>query len=932
MALLGGRSVAQIPNGYYTSAEGKTGTELKTALHDIIKGHTSISYANIWYAFWTTDNRGNGIVWDMYSDGANYTYSLGQDQCGTFQNEGDCYNREHSWPQSWFGGENQTTPRTDLHHIFPTDGYVNQKRSNYPFGEVSQATYTSSNGSKLGTCATSGYSGTVFEPIDEYKGDFARALMYMSVRYYGEDSGWGTSGMTNKSEINEWAVDMLLRWNELDPVSQKETDRNNAIYSDYQHNRNPFVDHPEYARMIWAPNTVVSYAITALSPEHGSITVPASAQYGSVVTLAATPESDYVLGQWHVYKTGDESTTVTVRNNSFVMPNYPVTVGATFNYVGSTYVKKYYLVTSADQLMAGRHYLIVNANFGKALGTTQNTNNRSAASVTITDNVISTIGTDVCELLLGGQSGAWTFKDPAWSNNTGGYLYAAGGGNYLRTQSTLSDRGKWTIAFSNGTTTITSNGETTNNLLKYNPNTNNNNPIFSCYSSASSGVYDVCLFLRGEEYEVSSNLTKTDLLAIDKYTINAGGKLTVSGTIHITDPSHLIIKEGGQLVHHQDGVAAIVEKGVTAYSGEGGWYTIATPMTTFEPDASSGMLGDSYDLYAYDEAANKEWRNYKSNTFALSPSYGYLYARTPGATLRISGILNNGDYSATVDLSHVNGNDDLRGFNLLGNPTAHTISYTKTSGVSDGYYYLANGGSWTYTTSTSVPVGRGFLVKANADGQTVTLNPQSRGESREEGRYLCIGVDGEKAYVKMDEGVSMPVIGLGGRQPSLYLLRDSRRYAMLVGNGAACIDLGFEAQGQGEHTLTAATDGLGLDYLHLVDHKTGADVDLLAQPAYTFTSASNDYPSRFQLRFAPEGEAVNETGDFACLSNGQLMVQCEGKAILQVIDMLGRVVASQPVDGYESIAVSLETSGVYVLRLVADTQVKVQKIVVNQQK
>lgn len=259
LALIIGLSLSVLvsaqPANYYNSANGLTGNQLKVALHNIIKGHSSISYSQLWNAFWSTDNKGNGVVWDMYSDRPNgnppYTYYLGQDQCGNYNSEGDCYNREHSWPQSWFN--EQTTPRSDLHHIFPTDGFVNGKRANYPFGEVRSATWTSQNGSKLGPCKTSGYSGTVFEPIDEYKGDFARAIMYMSVRYYSEDGGWGSSDMTNKSEIKKWAIDMLLRWNEQDPVSEKEKERNEVIYNDYQHNRNPFVDRPEYARMIWDP-------------------------------------------------------------------------------------------------------------------------------------------------------------------------------------------------------------------------------------------------------------------------------------------------------------------------------------------------------------------------------------------------------------------------------------------------------------------------------------------------------------------------------------------------------------------------------------------------------------------------------------------------------------------------------------------------------
>lgn len=246
---------AQAPSSYYNSANGLTGNQLKTALHNIIKGHTSISYSQTMNAFWSTDNKGNGVVWDMYSDRPGgtppYIYYLGQDNCGNYQQEGDCYNREHSWPQSWF--HEQSTPRTDMHHIFPTDGYVNGRRSDYPFGEVRSASWTSQNGSKLGTCKTPGYSGTVFEPIDEYKGDFARAIMYMSVRYYTEDNAWKTTDMTIKSEIKPWAIEMLMRWNEQDPVSPKEINRNNVIFTDYQHNRNPFVDHPEYARMIWDP-------------------------------------------------------------------------------------------------------------------------------------------------------------------------------------------------------------------------------------------------------------------------------------------------------------------------------------------------------------------------------------------------------------------------------------------------------------------------------------------------------------------------------------------------------------------------------------------------------------------------------------------------------------------------------------------------------
>jgi endonuclease I len=243
---------AQIPAGYYNSAQGLAGAPLKTALHNIIKNHTVVSYASLWTHFQNTDKKTDGKVWDVYSDIPNgtppYVYTFTTNQCGSYNSEADCYNREHTWPQSWFNS--QSGPTSDLFHIYPTDGYVNNMRSNYPYGDVLNATWTSQNGSKLGSCADVGYSQTVFEPINEFKGDLARNYFYMSTRYEGEDATWSTSGGTNKSVILPWQMDVLLQWNQLDPVSTKEIDRNNAVYQ-IQHNRNPFIDNPQWADSIW---------------------------------------------------------------------------------------------------------------------------------------------------------------------------------------------------------------------------------------------------------------------------------------------------------------------------------------------------------------------------------------------------------------------------------------------------------------------------------------------------------------------------------------------------------------------------------------------------------------------------------------------------------------------------------------------------------
>lgn len=245
--------IAQIPAGYYNSAQGLTGNPLKVALHNIIDNHTVISYGNLWNAYPKTDKKPNGKVWDIYSDipGGTppYQYTFITDQCGNYSGEGDCYNREHSWPQSWFNSV--TGPVSDMFHIYPTDGKVNGERSNYPYGNVSAPTYTSLNGGKLGPSVDLGYTQTVFEPIDEYKGDLARGYFYMSTRYYSEDASWSTSSATNKATILPWQVNVLLQWHHDDPVSTKEIARNDSIYYRYQNNRNPFIDNPQWVDEIW---------------------------------------------------------------------------------------------------------------------------------------------------------------------------------------------------------------------------------------------------------------------------------------------------------------------------------------------------------------------------------------------------------------------------------------------------------------------------------------------------------------------------------------------------------------------------------------------------------------------------------------------------------------------------------------------------------
>ena len=251
--------------GYYKNANNKSGAELKTALCHIIYnrnegGSLKNAYKALWTHFQTTDKRANGSVWDMYSNKREMTF--GDDQAGTYHVEGDVYNREHSFPNSWFGGE--VMPMyTDLHHLYPTDGYVNGRRSNYPFGENNGEKYTSENGfSKLGKCTYPGYTGTVFEPNDEYKGDFARTYFYMVTCYEEKISDWYTNYSDSQPTLDgnaypglsSWQLEMLMKWAANDPVSVKEKARNEAIWK-IQQNRNPFIDYPGLEQYIWGSRT-----------------------------------------------------------------------------------------------------------------------------------------------------------------------------------------------------------------------------------------------------------------------------------------------------------------------------------------------------------------------------------------------------------------------------------------------------------------------------------------------------------------------------------------------------------------------------------------------------------------------------------------------------------------------------------------------------
>lgn len=333
LALISSISYGQIPAGYYNTATG-SGYTLKTQLSNIIDNHNDQGYNAIdgFMSSYDLDNyyeTGSNTILDIYSENPTsndpYTFTPGNDECGNYSQEGDCYNKEHVIPQSVFSSN--TPMQSDAHQLLPTDGRVNGFRGNYPFGRVNDNNLASQsgisnptqNGSKLGANLNSGYSagysGTVFEPIDEFKGDIARIYFYFITRYENQVSNWGSFAMFDGSSdqvLQTTFLSILLEWHSNDSVSQKEIDRNNNIYYNHQNNRNPFVDHPEYASMIWNPVTdteapTAATNLIASNPTTNSIDLSWTA---GTDNIAVTSYDVYVDGT-NTVSTSNTSITVT---------------------------------------------------------------------------------------------------------------------------------------------------------------------------------------------------------------------------------------------------------------------------------------------------------------------------------------------------------------------------------------------------------------------------------------------------------------------------------------------------------------------------------------------------------------------------------------------------------------------------------------------
>ena len=461
-----GTAWAQGPNHtgtYYQAADGQCGEALKTAFFQIINGEyqgvqfQQIDYTNsktgndVWHAFYTTDVLDDGVtIRDRYSCITQFV--VGEDQQGnngTNNQEGGTsekhvYSREHSMPKSWFGGGTSVGPSTDMFHLYPVDSYMNSVRNNHPFGENNGEKFTSAGGySKLGVCTYEGYSGTCFEPNDEWKGDFARTYFYMVTCYEGSLPTWYTENADSYEGakatfdgntypgLSTWQLSMLLKWSRQDPVDSIEIKRNEAVCV-IQHNRNPFIDYPGLEEFIWGDSILQAFAYGGFEEGGDSIITP-------------------------------PDTIVVEKEDTIYLP------------------AKKYQFRKVLRVIGGKRYIIITDVEGKLrmaqpLASTQNYGYMNAKDVVAQDDVI-TLDDDKPTFTLLATADGYRIQD-----SSGRYLWQQAEFNtFSVTPDETADATTWSIDAREADGTFAIKNLSTEKIVQYSPNYSN----YACYKTVS---------------------------------------------------------------------------------------------------------------------------------------------------------------------------------------------------------------------------------------------------------------------------------------------------------------------------------------------------------------------------------------------------------------------------------------------------------------
>ncbi len=547
---------------------------------------------------------------------------------------------------------------------------------------------------------------------------------------------------------------------------------------------------------------------------------------------------------------------------------------------GGTYMR-------ASSIESGKTYIIVGGeDEDYAMGADRG-NNRGAVSV-VSDGLTITVepGQAVYEFVIASiddLEGYYTIYDPR--NN--GYLYAAGGtnNNYLKTDASANEdeEGQWAINIDsdNSIATIVANfGNAKANTQPRNTmrfNSGNNPPIFSCYGSDN---------------------TMQDIYLYEK-------------------------------------VATLTINGYTDDNSKTGYYLIASPVT-FDPEYSDMTSGD-FDLYYFDQNKELEWINYEDQTdggFTLVPGKGYLYAKKAtysGETFVFPLLGEAYNESGNIELVY-NEEAQFAGWNLIGNPFAEAATLDMP------FYRMNEEGSDLEPVDAYNTVNAMEGVFVNAYDQelgsvTSYANFTPAGNTSGEGGMKINltrnrGTVIDRAIVHFGECRQLPKFQINPNSTKIYVTEGNKDFAIVRSAAQGEMPVSFRASENGTYTIAVEAENVDMNYLHLIDNMTGADVDLLATPNYTFEARTNDYTSRFRLVFSANGIDEQNAETFAFFNGTSWTVSNTGDATLQVVDITGRIISSETINGNATVSLN-QPAGIYMLRLVNGNDVKVQKVVVR---
>lgn len=378
-------------------------------------------------------------------------------------------------------------------------------------------------------------------------------------------------------------------------------------------------------------------------------------------------------------------------------------------------------------------------------------------------------------------------------------------------------------------------------------------------------------------------------------------------------------------------------KEITGYgtSTSGGYYLIAPPIDDVNPAEIDGMIAnpaENYDLYWFDQTQNLEWINYKAGNFNMVRGMGYLYANKNGVTLNFTGTPIEGP---TYEVSLVKDDEaEFPGWNLVGNPFAEQTAYIDR----DCYVMNPNGRADIIASDTrSIEAMEGAFVIANENDEPLVFSSEAPTKSS----MLALNLSSkrgastdptisiiDRVIVRFGEDRQLPKFQINRSSTKLYIPVDNHDYAIVSSESMGEMPVSFKTIENGTYTISFNAEEVSFNYLHLIDNITGNDIDLLANPSYSFEAKTTDYTSRFKLVFVCKDANGDGDKDFAFFSNGNYIINNDGDATLQVVDMTGHIVKNETINGCTRVNINT-ASGVYMLRLVNGDNIKVQKILIK---